>query len=313
MLTIPIPQTWLCQHPQEAHVSCQPCQLSVPAWQCTRSLAAENNFHLLPHSPTAQRASGGLHLVRPALRVSHLDGPKSTCHPGWASIWKLREGHRSMLIQAVSRNLILAGMGLRSLFPWLSVEDVSHLPKAAALNTSCRPFIFKGSNSASGLSSFPSPGFPFCLQSEKVFSFWEMISFHILFLYKIRNSEPPRNPGEKQEGCIRFAFFEVIISKPQLVVIAPQWMGLERWDHVPEHIFWALISPSVEWDSPVFRVSWFSLSLFPSTLPLSFCLPWKISVNLSSSSPLSLDAILKSFWHGPPESHQQSTGVGLGA
>lgn len=167
-------------------------------------------------------------------------------------------------------------------------------------------------------------GFPFCLQSENVFCFWEIISFYVLFLYKIRNSEPPRNPGEKQEGCVWFAFFEVIISKPQLVGIAPQWMGLERWgskswfwDHVsgePEHVYWDLISPSVEWDSLVFRVSLFSLSLFPSTLPLSSCLPWQISVNqLSSSSPLSLDAVLESFRHGPPESHQQSTGIVLGA
>lgn len=40
-----------------------------------------------------------------------------------------------------------------------------------------------------------------------------------IVLYKIRKSELPRNPGEKQEGCISFAFLEVIISKPQLVVI----------------------------------------------------------------------------------------------
>lgn len=46
---------------------------------------------------------------------------------------------------------------------------------------------------------------------------------------------------------------------------------------------------------------------------LSFCLPLADLANQPSCpSPLSLDAVLESFWHGPPGGHQQSTRVGTG-
>lgn len=79
-------------------------------------------------------------------------------------------------------------------------------------------------------------------------------------------------------------------------------------------IFPGLDFSSVKWDSWALRVS--SVFLFPIFFPLLTCshsaFPWQLSLIIHPySSPLSLETVLESFWHGPPGSHQQSSELAL--
>lgn len=78
-------------------------------------------------------------------------------------------------------------------------------------------------------------------------------------------------------------------------------------------IFPGLDFSSVKWDSWALRSAQFSFFLFFSPAHmLSFCLPLAALINHPSHfSPLSLETVLESFWHGPPGSHQQSSELAL--